>query len=211
MLVLILAIGALVLPFVLGMLRERSFDAAADVTSQQLVLARAHAQETGEPIEVAYITAESRIVVRRFDPAAPPELFAHTGEVELDEAPDDDVVREPWARYRLPVEMRIAVRPPTDAATTTIDDELAAAPATDVETPVLRLAVFMPDGSALLGETAWLLDDDGRQGRFAINPWSGIASFERVEPGVAGGGSNEDERPADDEGEADAEIMPEAG
>ena len=48
------------------------------------------------------------------------------------------------------------------------------------ETLVLRLAVYMPDGSAPLVQTVWIRDDHGRSGRIEVNPWTGLPSFERV-------------------------------
>ena len=38
--------------------------------------------------------------------------------------------------------------------------------------------MFLPDGSALLGDPVWLGDGQGRHGRVSVNPWTGLPSFE---------------------------------
>ena len=50
----------------------------------------------------------------------------------------------------------------------------------DDEPRLFRLAVYMPDGSALLSRTVWISDDHGRQGKIQVNPWTGLPSFERI-------------------------------
>ena len=45
----------------------------------------------------------------------------------------------------------------------------------------IRLALFMPDGSAVLAEPVWIRDEHGRRGRLAVNHWTGLPSFERRE------------------------------
>ena len=69
------------------------------------------------------------------------------------------------------------------------------------EPRALRLALFMPEGSALLCRPVWIVDEHGRQAKLVINPWTGLASIERV---PAGGEEEEQqlarapERPARD-------------
>ncbi len=57
---LVLIVGALVLPTVFTGLRERSFESAAEVVRNQLLLARAHAQVTRRPVEVLYANLPPR-------------------------------------------------------------------------------------------------------------------------------------------------------
>ena len=45
----------------------------------------------------------------------------------------------------------------------------------------IRLAVFMPDGSALMGRVMWLSDEHGRVGRIFVNAFTGLPGFERQE------------------------------
>ncbi len=45
---------------------------------------------------------------------------------------------------------------------------------------VLRLAVYMPDGSAPIVQPVWISDEHGRRGKIEINSWTGLPSFERV-------------------------------
>jgi len=51
---------------------------------------------------------------------------------------------------------------------------------TETDPVMLRLAVYMPDGSALLVQSVWIRDDYGRRGRIEVNPWTGLPSFERI-------------------------------
>ena len=64
---LLLAVGGLVLPALFDRLTERAFESSAEIVRSQLLLARAHAQATGEPIEVLFATDPPRVAARRFD------------------------------------------------------------------------------------------------------------------------------------------------
>ena len=64
----------------------------------------------------------------------------------------------------------------------------------------LRLAVYMPDGSALLVQSVWIRDDHGRRGKIEVNPWTGLPSFDRV-VGAQADDATADEDPVESEQE----------
>jgi prepilin-type N-terminal cleavage/methylation domain-containing protein len=184
----VLIVGALVLPAVFTGLRERSFESAGDVVRNQLLLARAHAQVTRRPVEVVYANVPPRgpgIRARYFLVDAPgPAIERSTGRTasgaaDADPFPMDDqwqtnpeqVIVEGWADRDLPDGLRLTNRAEADDADTGW---------TETDPVLLRLAVYMPDGSALLVQTVWIRDDYGRRGRIEVNPWTGLSSFDRV-------------------------------
>jgi len=183
---LVLIVGALVLPSVFTGLRDRSFETAGDVVRNQLLLARAHAQLTRRPVEVVYANVPPRrpgIRARYFLVDAPgPSIERSTGRTpssaaEADPFPMDDqwqtnpdqVIVEGWADRDLADGLGLTNR---------ADD--AESDWTETDPVMLRLAVYMPDGSALLVQSVWIRDDYGRRGRIEVNPWTGLPSFERI-------------------------------
>jgi hypothetical protein len=176
------------------------------------MMARAHAQATGDAVEVTYSPATGRVQARLY---APWSKEMELGEVQPGTSPlasgtvaaDGDragmdssstlaghePIAEGWASRSLGEGIRIARRRPgasdaqTRDATAADDYESAAAPDDQVQTledladgQEVRLAVFMPDGSALVGDDLWLNDGGGRCGMISINPWSGLPMFQRL-------------------------------
>lgn len=165
-LALLLAMAALVGPAALNALDERAFESATDVTQRQMMLARAHAQATGKPVEVVYVRnqAGARNVVAR--------LF------EVSEDQQQEPLVESWASRTLPFAFSMSDREPR------VQDEPRIGGLDDaaVEATMLRLGVFLPDGSAMAGSPRWMLDDDGRAARLHVNPYTGEVSFTRLPP-----------------------------
>lgn len=235
-LVLLAALGAIVAPVVLDRLDERAFEAAADTTNEQLMMARAHAQATGEPVEVTYSPVTGNVQARVYapwdtendlgaiEPGTSPLAAvafgqrssiddrsssrsshsaeasdAHTASTSDhdDSALNGNSIAEAWATRTLGRGMRINTHPPFVAGA---DGEAAGeeiclpdgtmitvAPEEDFETlddlehgQEVRLAVFMPDGSAMVGDELWLDDGRGRYGKISINAWSGLPIFQRL-------------------------------
>ena len=75
----------------------------------------------------------------------------------------------------------------------------------DPEPPLTRLAVFAPSGAALLTQTVWLIDDEGRWGRLRVNPFTGVAFWSSD-----GGEEPEQESESEPESEPEPEPEPEA-
>ena len=220
---LLLALGALVLPALFDRLTERAFESSAEIVRSQLLLARAHAQVTGEPIEVLFETDPPRVAARRFDvdlvdlePGgdAPgeenltDEPFAVTS-LDDEEAPETLRIPEPWAERVLGDGVWIADRSGlaeeesggfgTAGVRAAGDDRIEIEGEETLRT--IRLALFMPDGSAVLAEPVWIRDEHGRRGRLTVNHWTGLPSFERVME-VVQGAEEEDEQPEPEAPEA---------
>ena len=167
---LVLILGGLVLPTIFTGLRERSFESGAEVIRNQLLLARAHAQVTRRPVEVIYESNPPRrpgLRARYFLIDAPgPSARNESDPFPIDDESEtnpEQVIVESWADRDLPDGLRLTQRPDT------------------VELPaMLRLAVYMPDGSAPIVQTLWIRDDHGRSGKFEVNSWTGLPSFERI-------------------------------
>lgn len=232
-LVLLAGLAAMIAPTVLDRLDERAFEAAADGTNEQLMMARAHAQATGEPVEVTWSPQTGEVHARFYlawnsdrqqdsiepgtSPLATADRNGRSSDVEssesasrgmfgdsprsdgdLADAPSARPIVESWAQRPLGRGIRIATHRPSathgsdfvaEEESRLPDSRGSIASAGDVESDILqdlangqevRLAVFMPDGSALVGENLWLNDEGGRCGRISINPWSGLPMFQRL-------------------------------
>ncbi len=198
--VLLLALSALVMPSILGALDEQAYETAVEVASSQLLLARAHAQATGEPVEVVYEPETRSLVARVFSGEG---LRAQgDGEAVLDpgDGSDDDqrAIPEPWANRPLPGAVKISRQAPSS------DDGPVAMPPREIaptEPSPILLVVYAPSGAALFGSPVWLADPNGRAGRLAVSPWTGLVRFERQD-----GASS----PRDPEGARPEEARPEA-
>ena len=200
---LLLALAGLVLPALFDRLTERAFESSAEIVRSQLLLARAYAQATGEPIEVLFESDPPRVAARRFDVGlVDPERGGEApGEENLrdepfgvtslddEQAPETLRIPEPWADRVLADGVWIADRSGfaeegtggLGAAT-----GIRAAGGEELEIKgdetlrTIRLALFMPDGSAVLAEPVWIRGAHGRRGRLTVNHWTGLPSFERV-------------------------------
>jgi type II secretory pathway pseudopilin PulG len=194
---LLLALGGLVLPALFERLTERAFESSAEIVRSQLLLARAHAQATGEPVEVLFETSPPRVAARRFVPGlvaaqrrsdAPDAAEAPLEALSLDEeqAPESLRIPEPWAERVLADGVWIADRgddsegEPAGLGVAAVGAAAGGAVETDEIPRRIRLALFMPDGSAVLAEPVWFRDDHGRRGRLTVNHWTGLPSFVRV-------------------------------
>ena len=231
---LLLALAALSVPAIMSQLDDRRFESAVELTTSQLLLARSHAQSTGQTIEVLYRSSPARLEARIFRPGEmgkgdistefEADDLAAVGEGEEasgfqslawdEEAEPNGLIFEGWALLALPEGIQISDSPPDsadDLLISTADFEgeswgegfsppVAPSDWEQDEPVTIRLAVFLPDGSALICEPAWLWDGGRRQGRLSINPWSGLPDFEILD------------RPSDEalesEGLADEEYSP---
>lgn len=153
----LVALGSLVVPAAVERFNERAFESAAEILRDQLLLARAHALVESEPVEVTYEPQAARVVATRFRQGA---------------SGDDDDAPPP------PITAAWAERPLADGMW--VDDR--AAPDERLDPPQrTRLAVYMADGSALVGGACRLGDAHGRLGRIEVNPWTGLPAWERLD------------------------------
>lgn len=184
---LVLGLGALVWPAMTKFQQERIFDSTVEIVRDQLMLARAHAQATGKPVEVIYLSQPPRVEARMFDPIL--RAMQENDDLESlnlsDEQLEDSVIAEPWAYRHLPSKVHISNKPQQnndgddlyEFSDFSEDDFLDFDQ--DPQPRIIRLAIFLSDGSALLGNPFWIVNSDGRQGRIAVNPWTGIAGYEQ--------------------------------
>lgn len=164
MLGLLIAITAAVGPTVFTTLHERTFDSVMDVTSRQMLLARAHAQATGQMVEVIYIGTEE----------GTPQVVARLFSLEEDPQP---TLPLGWAQRSLPHGYVMLDHEPQSGGT-----GIGGVTEQPVELSSLRLGVFLPDGSAMAGADHWVSDGDGRAARMMVNPYTGHVAFERLAP-----------------------------
>jgi hypothetical protein len=178
----VVAAGALALPIMRSALGERRFESAAEVALMQLLIARTEAQARAVPIEVVYRAEPPRIEARSF--AGGPDAGASADEPALGALLDAG-----WAFRPLPRNVRIERELPAigDAA----DDAAPGAPPDLERVGRLRLAVYLPDGSALVADPAYVVDDDGRTGRLSVDAWTGLPRFARIADPAAESASTE--------------------
>ncbi|MCZ6493597.1 MAG: hypothetical protein O6933_05900 [Planctomycetota bacterium] len=197
---LLLAMAALALPTVLKGFGERAFESSAEVARNQLLLGRAHAQAAGQPVEVTYYSPPSRIEARLFraglrgieqgqpqaarsadDGLSDPPSFS-----DEEESDPEPLIPEGWASRLLANGVWITDRPPgrgprfDEGGLAAVEGDRQPRDGLSEPRRRIRLAVFLPDGSALLGEPAWIGDADGRLGKLQVNPWTGLPSFQRL-------------------------------
>jgi hypothetical protein len=189
-LAIVLAFSAIVVPSTIELLDERAFSGAGDVVTGQMLLARAHAQENGRPVEVVYRPADRSVRVRWFDVERIADAMADERAVGPDavvfrEEEEEHLSRipEPWTARRLGRTIRLTDEPPEEAVLGFGGplDLLPADVASDPEdAPPIRLAVYLPDGSTLIRRDVWLVDDDDRVAAVRTNPFTGRPEIERL-------------------------------
>jgi len=235
-LTLVVAMIAVSAPVIAPLLDERLFESTADDLLLRLRLARAHAQAEGRAVEVIYAPDARRVEARHFDPEATDDAGAfaaidssdgHAARTPGDGDADSRSIPDGWARLVLDTRCTLAVRPPDaareqldeagllEAIEATMDEQAAATESAAGDRPAatpLRLAIFLPDGAALLAIDTWLSDAGGRVGRLGVNPFTGLPRFERLKDIRAPEQSEPpEEEPADDEPETPNRFEPPAG
>lgn len=163
----VLAIGALALPFTVREIDRRREAEAFDRLGLLCRLARADARASGVPVVLRVDEAGSSVEARRLDPRDDAGIGAIAGDLGLDEGgrdPDviDDTVPIPatWARFTLPDGCRCEPPPDRDdvevagfgeAGGPSLDDDILFG---DDRSIVIweggaRLVLFLPDGTAI--------------------------------------------------------------
>lgn len=190
--VVIAGVAALVVPSLLNILDDAAYDAAGEVLTSQMLLARAAAQESGRPVEVVYAAADRAVIARWFDPAraaeearsgASPNAFA-TRRGMSGVPVDATTITEPWAARPLAGNATLTGERPAalDPDPLGFEREAPAPPAGFGPTePPLRIAVYLPDGSVLVSRDVWLVDEGERMAALAVNAMTGQPKLERLE------------------------------
>lgn len=184
----LLALGAIVMASVMSGLDGRAFSITADTIHNQLLLARSHAQQTRTPVVIRYRGNPPRLEASLLIVGSRTEGGGGLG------GPEDGTLREPttgglepraagliaegWARLDLPDGVWIA-RETAEMGDPAVDGEPLFG---DLEprrdAAPMEMAVFLPDGSALVGERFVVGDRAGRRVRLTVNPWTGLPAFE---------------------------------
>ncbi len=229
------AIVMIVLPATWRQLVRNALDAAQDQLQGQALLIRAHAMSTGETLEWRYNVQRRTTEARRFatDDLAlalrAASDVAAAGPAGPSDNPGDDALLAPpdglqdplgsWAFIELPRGLYLTDAPPSelfDAFDSVLggpnedewerDESLDPILDDDSGDQMIRLGVFLPDGSVLLTRSVWLHDAEREILRLQVNEWTGQISFTRVTPvtGIDSRDSMSDEEPAarDDDGES---------
>jgi type II secretory pathway pseudopilin PulG len=214
---LLLAMAALALPLVHGIVERRRFEGAVEEVVGMLLLARSHARLEATTVEVVLVGGGS----------GPVELVARQVELSglaLEESDDPPPpLSASWAKRRLPEEVRVSgeavpesaaeapVGPPLDGASTLAAWEDAGDDGQREGGGVQRrLALYAPDGSAPVAGRLTLIDEAGRRAVVRINPWTGYASIV-VGSAAPGVGASSEPSPAQDTAEDAAAEFREEG
>ena len=180
---LLLALSALVLPISSWAFRLGSLESARDGVEAIILRSRAEARLEGRAIELGFV--DGRFEARWFDPSAvaPDEDFESEwlADVEFDAAdPEEDFrISASWSRRALApgitflfLDAYLLERDafePFDLA----DDEPPSFESDPYQpTGFMRIAVFLPDGGALVGRPFVLREEGSPPMRVEIDPWS---------------------------------------
>ena len=193
----LLAAGAIVVPFTLGELERRQAAFLEDRLSMLVQFARVESRRGGVPVEVLVDADGRRVEARRLDVSRLDEggisASGALEEMPVGEAPgdagDSDRFVSAWARHEL--EDGRLVPPATEAERgfdvadafanlefeSGDDDGSRFEAEADPWSGRVRLAVFFPDGTSVTTTPAVLQTSRGER-RWTIDPWSGRSTFE---------------------------------
>ncbi len=193
----LLAAGAIVVPFTLGELERRQAAFLEDRLSMLVQFARVESRRGGVPIEVLVDADGRRVEARRLDVSRLDEGgISASGALEelpvgeaAGDAGDSDRFVSAWARHEL--EDGRLVPPATEAERgfdvadafanlefeSGDDDGSRFEAEEDPWAGRVRLAVFFPDGTSVTTTPAVLQTSRGER-RWTIDPWSGRSTFE---------------------------------
>ena len=215
-LVLVVAIGALVLPAFGPRLELARFDHAVDGVTSVVMLARARAQETGRPQAVVWRPGDRVLAVEAADATGSASEFAGGGGAASSRGPnatpmgelaDAQGVSSPASRWSVALDEGLELAAVADDTGSDVgakgsnrnsrfDDPASLGP--------VRLALTFADGT-VASEPFVLTARNGRRATFRINPWTGQAT---VDVDVAS--SDEEATAAPDDAEARSEFVPSA-
>jgi prepilin-type N-terminal cleavage/methylation domain-containing protein len=210
---LVLALSAIVLPISSWLLRIGVLEGARDGVEAILLQSRARARLEGRAIEVRFV--DGRLEARWFDPTAwlqDDDDFSSDRSIEVfdfEEGEDSRMILEGWARRRLPPEVDLRL---LDAYLLERDSYQVGMPEETVLSPIgaldpagpppIRIAVFLPDGGALQGESLVLSMEDAPPLQLEVDPWTARPVIEPVPIELLAG-----EFPEDEPDEPDEEIF----
>lgn len=199
-LAIVIAIAAVAVPWTFGWLGGRELDNAEDQLAMQLVMARAAAREEGRPVEVVATVGAGRSTIQARwmqDVLEGEESGEPRRSTERDRPAASDAIAANWAEMDLPsgVELWLDDDMPSEAADGAADESFdgarAEAPAESASSeadaaiaamgdaddiaarPAQVLAIFLPDGTAIVAPVLMLRTDAGLRRALQIDRVTG--------------------------------------
>lgn len=181
----LLALGAIVMASVMSGLDGWVFSTTVDTIYNQLLLARSQARETRTPVIIRYHRNPPRLAASLLvagsgtdgggSPGDGTFVQPTTGDLE---PPAVGLIAEGWALFPLPDGFWIA-RETAEVGDPAVDGApWAGDRASPPDAAPLEVAVFLPDGSALVGERVVVGDRASHRVWLTVNPWTGLPAFE---------------------------------
>ncbi|MFZ9880324.1 MAG: pilus assembly FimT family protein [Phycisphaerales bacterium] len=191
------AIAAVAVPWTFGWLGGRELDNAEDQLAMQLVMARAAAREEGRPVEVVATVGVGRSTIQARWMQDVLEGDDPRRSTESDRPAASDAIAANWAEMDLPegVELWLDDDMPRDASDDASDDmqddawtdDSEAAARSDADAaieamdaadgaaarPAQVLAIFLPDGTAIVAPVLMLRTDAGLRRALQIDRVTG--------------------------------------
>lgn len=174
----VLAIGALALPFTFREYERRESVAVRDHIAMQALMARAQARVGGVPFVMVLDETGRHIEVRKIDPRDPGNVFVNDEgdeKFETSQEDEDSIPLESWQLVVLPEGTHFELDQPRRDSEEPSSEFAQWEPEEEVEDTTLggvRLAVFMPDGT-LLGVQPLILRGPAGRFRLEFDPWTG--------------------------------------
>ena len=166
-----LLLAAIALPYAWSALGRHELDAGEDHLTMQLVMARAAAREEGQAVEIVALSdgEGAETLQARFFATTPATSEAADDE-DAGHADGEACIRASWARWTLPDGMTLDIQ---FAAQTDDDDEDEDAKSKETASGTRTVALFLPDGTALIAPTLVLAMQGGTARSLSIDPVTG--------------------------------------
>ena len=167
----LLLLAAIALPYAWSALGRHELDAGEDHLTMQLVMARAAAREEGQAVEIVALSdgEGAETLQARFFATTPATSEAADDE-DAGHADGEACIRASWARWTLPDGMTLDIQ---FAAQTDDDDEDEDAKSKETASGTRTVALFLPDGTALIAPTLVLAMQGGTARSLLIDPVTG--------------------------------------
>ncbi|MEM7227871.1 MAG: prepilin-type N-terminal cleavage/methylation domain-containing protein [Planctomycetota bacterium] len=155
-------------------LGRRQFERTVELVREQMQLARAHAERTGEPVELLYFEEKNllrtqRLLVNDVLPDDESPAF-ESDDNEWGSLRDDRIIEEPWSEQAWPDQFSLTTTDPRlpdmDFGDPRDDGSFIGPSDTGV-----RIAVLLPDGTASGGSDLYLSDGRTRLMLLAVNDY----------------------------------------
>lgn len=163
----VVAIGALSLPFVSGTMDANRFASASDELVGHLLLARSSAQERGDALEVICRHDGRQLCLKAVSPAG-------AGEGEDEGSAADVTPGTIVSCFTLPDGITLEPSPSADESGT--EEDASANERVDGLASWSRVAVYGTDGSVMLASAFRLCDESGRTATLRFDPFTGMPS-----------------------------------